>query len=74
MEVFFDHHQRDRWRIGFLDSPQRVTVTRRWYYMIPAEEIRRFRQYIAYALASHRAWLSVLGAVNIQVTTRRPPR
>src|SRR5947209_8161268 len=35
--LFYDHHRRDTIAYRVLGLPQTLMVTRRWYYLIPAE-------------------------------------
>ncbi len=35
--LFYDHHHRDAIAYRVLDLPQHLMVTRRWYYVLPAE-------------------------------------
>jgi Xaa-Pro aminopeptidase len=35
--LFYDHHHRDPIAYGVLGLPEKLHVTRRWYYLIPAE-------------------------------------
>ena len=36
--LFYDHHHRDAIAYRVLGLPQNLMVTRRWFYLIPAEE------------------------------------